>query len=89
MERGSWHGAEAAKEAKRVLFRQYAEGEYLPWAQIKRRRSYKTIRTEVTWLISVLGDQWLNAISQAQLERVLENLHVVSRPLGGRSVVLP
>ena len=74
--------AEAAQEAKRVTFRQYAEGVYLPWAQIKRRRSYKTIRTEVTWLLSVLGDHWLAAITQDQLEQVLDDLQRGQSPSG-------
>jgi hypothetical protein len=43
----------------RITFRQYADELYMPWAFLKRRRSYKTIRTEVTWLVSVLGDDWL------------------------------
>lgn len=48
----------------------------------KRRRSYKTIRTEVTWLVSVLGDHWLSAITPPQLERVLDDLQRAQSPSG-------
>lgn len=59
-----------------------AEHAYLPWAQLKRRRSYKTIRTEITWLVSLLGDHWLSAITPSQLERVLDDLQRGQSPSG-------
>src|SRR5262245_17754251 len=74
--------AAAAKAATRVTFRQYAEELYLPWARLKRGRSYKTIRSEVTWLVSVLGEHWLSAITQPQLERVLDDLQRGQSPSG-------
>ena len=74
--------AQAAQEARRITFRQYAESQYLPWAQIKRARSYKTIRSEVAWLASVLGDLELDTITQPQLERVLDNLQRGQSPSG-------
>ncbi len=73
---------DAANAATRLTFRQYAEHSYLPWAELKRRRSYKTIRTEVTWLVSLLGDHWLSAITSHQLERVLDNLQRGHSPSG-------
>jgi site-specific recombinase XerD len=80
----------AAKARTRLTFQQYADTLYLPWAELKRRRSYKTIRTEVTWLVSVLGAQDLAALTQADLERVLDDLqrgHSPSgRPLSGAAV---
>jgi hypothetical protein len=73
---------DAAQAATRITFRQYAEDSYLPWAQLKRRRSYKTIRTEVTWLVSLLGDHWLSAVTPHQLERVLDDLQRGQSPSG-------
>jgi site-specific recombinase XerD len=74
--------AAAAQVASRMRFRQYAEEFYLPWALLKRRRSYKTIRTEVTWLVSVLGEHWLSTITPTQLERVLDDLQRGLSPSG-------
>jgi site-specific recombinase XerD len=74
--------AAATQAATRITFRQYADQLYLPWALLKRRRSYKTIRTEVTWLVSVLGEQWLSAITSTQLERVLDDLQRGQSPSG-------
>lgn len=72
----------AIQAANRVTFRQYAQEFYLPWALLKRQRSYKTIRTEVTWLVSVLGEQWLSAVTPTQLERVLDDLQRGQSPSG-------
>jgi len=82
--------AAATRVATHITFRQYAEELYLPWALLKRRRSYKTIRTEVTWLVSVLGEHWLSAIKSTHLERVLDDLQrgqsPSGRPLSGAAV---
>jgi integrase len=71
---------EAEHERRRVIFKTYAE-QYLAWASA-HQRSYKTTRTEVGWLIRLLGDHPLDQVTAADIERVLAGLQTGESPSG-------
>ena len=72
--------AEAERERQRIIFRTYAE-QYLAWASV-HQRSHKTTRTEVGWLIRVLGGLPLDEVRSADIERVLAGLQTGESPSG-------
>jgi integrase len=71
---------EAVREQQRVTFKTYAQDYLATWTQ--SHLSHKTAKSEVDWLVSVLGDRPLDSIAAADIEHVLAGLRDGRSPSG-------
>jgi integrase len=72
--------SEAERERQQVAFKDYAEGYLVAWAQT--HLSLKTGKTEVDWLVKVLGARPLGSIASTDVEQVLAGLRAGRSPSG-------
>jgi len=71
--------AASVKASHRVSFKQYAEGDYLPWARL-HHRGYATDVCRVGLMVETFGPRMLDEVAPPDVERFLDRLLTTRKP---------